>query len=72
MNNQETESKCQLLKYNNARKINNNNIASIYGVLHLTKTLQDKSVLILDDNLSQNEWKMGKFIQTFPSKDGFI
>jgi hypothetical protein len=36
------------------------------------ENLQHKIVLIRDDNLSRNEWKLGRIIETFPSKDGFI
>jgi hypothetical protein len=36
------------------------------------ENLMDKIVLIRDDNLSRNEWKMGKIIQVFPSRDGLI
>ena len=36
------------------------------------ENLRHKIVLIRDDNLSRNEWKLGRIIETFPSKDGFI
>jgi hypothetical protein len=36
------------------------------------ENLKYKIVLIRDDNLSRNEWKLGRIIETFPSKDGFI
>lgn len=32
--------------------------------------LLDKIVLVRDDHLSRNEWKIGRIISTFPSKDG--
>jgi hypothetical protein len=36
------------------------------------ESLQDTIVLIRDNNLARNEWKMGKIIETFPSKNGLI
>jgi len=34
--------------------------------------LQDRVVLIRDDNMSRNEWKMGRIVEQYPSKDGMI
>ena len=34
--------------------------------------LQNRVVLIRDDNMSRNEWKMGRIVEQIPSKDGMI
>ena len=36
------------------------------------QNLHDRVVLIRDDNMSRNEWKMGKIIEEIKSKDGMI
>jgi hypothetical protein len=37
-----------------------------------SENLVDKLVLIKEDNLSRNEWKIGRIAETIPSKDGLI
>lgn len=37
-----------------------------------SENLIDKLVLIREDNLSRNEWKIGRIAETIPSKDGLI
>ena len=37
-----------------------------------SENLIDKLVLIKEDNMSRNEWKIGRIAETIPSKDGLI
>lgn len=37
-----------------------------------SENLMDKLVLIREDSLSRNEWKIARIIETIPSKDGLI
>ena len=37
-----------------------------------SEDLQDKLVLIKEDNMSRNEWKIGRIVETIPSKDNLI
>jgi hypothetical protein len=34
--------------------------------------LKDRLVLIREDNMSRNEWKIGRIVEMCPSKDGLI
>jgi hypothetical protein len=33
---------------------------------------EDDLVLVLDDNLKRNEWKMGSVVEVYPDKKGFV
>ena len=37
-----------------------------------TEDLLHRLVLIRDDNMARNEWKLGRVVETFKSKDGFV
>jgi Family of unknown function (DUF5641) len=37
-----------------------------------TEDLMHRLVLIRDDNMARNEWKLGRVVETFTSKDGFV
>jgi hypothetical protein len=37
-----------------------------------TEDLLHRLILIRDDNMARNEWKLGRVVETFTSKDGFV